>query len=287
MSIRTTLDIKSFSGVAWGAKPEVKLAGGPNYHEIYLETSLLPSQFRVELIINSDSRINVTGTQLVMLQQFRKIWTEAGKYVIPLGDISGRSIEGQMIGGMETLPSDNIILRVSIIADPGGQPPLTLGATALVSPHLKGQLGRDMAIYWPRINEVTFAAGNNGKNTHDTLPQGPGMKLLRAHMGATIDRVEVKKGSNAVNGSVIWQRSASMNEFLLKRHERAPQAGYFHIDFVESGFIMAEMLPLDDVPSTVFDIYANAPGNIPILLETLELAPDMEKRLPARDKAAA
>lgn len=287
MGMRTTLDIKSFTGLGWGNKPEVKLTGGPDYHEIYLITSLLPEQFRVELLINSDSRLNLTGTQLLMLQMFKKIWTEAGRYVLPLGDISARSIEGQMVGGLETLPSDNIILRVHIIPDPGGQPALTLMATAMVSPHLRGELGRAMAVYWPRIGEVTFAAGNSGKNTHDTLPQGKGMRLLRAHMLADISRVEVKKGSNAVNGAVVWQRDAADNEFFLKRWERAPQTGYFHVDFVESGFLLAEMLPLDDVLSTVFDIYADAPGNIPILLETMEMAPDIEKRLPARDKLAA
>jgi hypothetical protein len=285
MGMRTTLDIKSFGGVAWGAKPQVKLTGGPDYHEIYLNTTLLPEHFRVELIINSDSRINLTGVQLLMLQYFRKIWTEAGRYVIPLGDISGRSIEGQMVGGMETLPSDNIILRVHIVADPGGQPPIELSATAMVSPHLRGELGKALAVYWPRITEVTFDAGNNGKNTHDTLPQGKGMKLLRAHFEAAIDRIEVKKGANAVNGAVVWQRDAADNEFLLKRWNRAPQAGFYHCDFIESGFILAEMMPLDDVPSTVFDIYAAAPGNIPILLETLEEAPDMEKRLPQRNAA--
>lgn len=287
MGMRTSLDLKSFSSVGWGNKAEVKIPGGPDYHEIYLKTSLLPTQFRVEIIINSDSRINLTGTQLLMLQMHKKIWTEAGRYVIPFGNIAARSIEGQMIGGLETLPSDNIIMRVHIVPDPGGQPQLTLAANAMVSPHLRGDLGRALAVYWPRINEVTFDAGNSGKNTHDTLPQGQGMKLLTAHLQATIDRVEVKKGSNAVNGAVVWQRDADDNEFFQKRWGRAPQTGYFHVDFVESGFLLAEMMPLDDVPSTVFDIYANAPGNIPILLETLEHAPDMEKRLPQRDKTAA
>tara|TARA_A100000171_G_scaffold48791_1_gene56761 strand:+ start:147 stop:1010 length:864 start_codon:yes stop_codon:yes gene_type:complete len=287
MGMRTTLDLKSFSSVAWGAKPEVKIPGGPDYHEIYLETTLLPEHFRVEIIVNGDTRIALTGEQLVMLQDFQKIWTEAGRYVIPFGNIAARSIEGQMIGGMETLPSDNIIMRVHIVADPGGQPALSLKANAMTSPHLRGELGRALAVYWPRITEVTFDAGNSGKNVNDTIPQGKGMKLLTAHIKGSVDKVEVKKGANAVNGTVVWQRESGLNEFLLKRWERAPQSGYYHVDFVESGFLLAEMLPMDDVPSTVFDIYANAPGNLPILLQYLEEAPDMEKRLPQRDKTAA
>jgi len=287
MGMRTTLDLKSLSAVAWGSKAELKIPGGPDYHEIYLKTTLMPQHFRIEIIVNGDTRIALTGEQLVMLQDFQKIWTEAGRYVIPFGNIAARSIEGQMIGGMETLPSDNIILRVHIVPDPGGQPALQLSANAMTSPHLRGELGRAMAVYWPRITEVTFDAGNTGKNTNDTLPQGPGMKLLTAHLKGSIDRLEVKKGANAVNGTVVWQREADDNTFLLKRWERAPQAGYFHVDFIESGFLITEMLPMDDVPSTVFDIYANAPGNVPILLQMLEHAPDMEKRLPQRDKAAA
>ncbi len=289
MTIRTTLDIKSFSGVAWGSKPEVKLTGGPDYHEIYLKTNLLPNQFRVELIINSDSRINLTGEQLVMLANYRKIWTEPGRYAIPLADISARSIEGQIVGGMETLPSDNIILRVHVVPEPvpNTQGTVTLAAQTMCSPHIAGELGRSLGVFWPRLVEVTFAAGNNGKNIHDTLPQGPGMRLLRAHIKGDLSRVEVKKGSNAVNGAAVWQRDADDNVFLAKQWGRAPQPGYFHVDFVESGFVLAEMLPLDDVLSTVFDMYVDTPGNIPILLETLEHAPDMEKRLPARPAKAA
>lgn len=282
MTTVTTLDLKSFSGVGWGQKPEVKLTGGPDYHEIELTTNLLPGEFRVELILNSDARFNLTGDQLVMLEQFKKNWVEPGKFVIPLGDISGRSQEGQLIGGMETVPSDNIILRLHIVPYPGAPRPaqVDLSAAAQVSPALRGELGAQMAVYLPRLVEVTFAAGNTGKNIHDTLPQGPGMKLLRAHIGsASVNRVEIKKGSNALNGAVVWQRSAGQNIFQLKRRNRAPQAGWFHVDLVESGFIVADAMPLDDVLKTVFDIYVGTPGNIPILLETLEL--DQTRQRPA------
>lgn len=270
--LRSILDIKSFSGVGWNSRPEVKLTGGPTYHEIFLRTNLLPAQFRVELIINGDPRISLTGTQLLMLESFKKIWTQAGEYVLPLGDLAGRSIEGQMIGGLETSPSDNIILRVYTVAEPNPntQGAVTLSAEAKVSAPMQNELGADLAIYWPRIVEVTFAAGQTGKNIHDTLPQGPGMRLLRAHFNGDVTRLEVKKGPNAVSGAVVWQRDADRNEYELKRQGRAPQAGYFHADFVESGFIIAEMMKLDDVPLTTFDIYVGAAGNIPILLETLE-----------------
>lgn len=267
--LRTTREVKSFTGIGWGLKPEVKLAGGPVYQDIILTTNLLASQFSIEFWYNGDPIIQMTGEQLVMLEQYKKRWVQEGKFRIPLGDLAGRSIEGQMVSGLETMPSDNIMLKVLVGAEPSpnNQGNVTLMAEANVNAPLANQLGAALEIWHPRITVVTFDAGATGKNILDTIAIGP--RIKRAHFLGDISHLRLLKG-NGNTQNVVWERSAGTNEFLLKGHDKAPQAGYFHFDPCESGFILAEALDTADAQIIKFEATVTTPGYIPVLMETLE-----------------
>jgi len=265
--LRTTREIKSFSGVAWGQKAEVKLAGGPVYQELILTTNVPAALLSIELFINGDPRIQMTGLELVMLESYKKLWTEAGKFVIPLGDISCRNIAGQMLPGLETKPTDNIILKVSIGADPGGLGNASLSAEAWVNAPLGNAAGEALAIWHPRITTHTFDASASGKNVLDTLAIGP--QIRRAHFKSSMNHLRILKG-NGNSQAVVWERSAGTNSYMQKRFERAPQTGYYHFDPIESGFALDEVLKTDDTEILKMEITVPAPESISILLESLE-----------------
>ncbi|WP_290516895.1 major capsid protein P2 [Alcanivorax sp.] len=277
--IRTTREIKSFSGAAWGERPEVKLAGGPVYQGIILTTNLEPEQIiSAELFVNGDPRIRLTGEDMKMLERFKKKWEQDGKFFFPIGDFSGNSLEGQMISGLETSPTDNLIFRVTVAGepDPNTQGNVTLSAEAIVNSRVQSGLGDGMAQYVPRITTVTFHAGQSGLNIHDSLPHGEGVIIKRVHLKGELEHLRVLKDKRR-----IWERSAGTNEYLLKHNERAPQPGYFHFDAVESGFILAEMMDTVVQESMEWEMRMTNPGTVQILLETLErIAP------PAQSKTA-
>lgn len=266
--IRTTREIKSFSGVAWGERPEVKLAGGPVYQGIVLTTNLEPEHIiSAELFVNGDPRIRLTGEDMKMLERYKKKWDQDGVYFFPIGDFSGNSLEGQMLSGLETSPNDNLILRVTVAADPdpGNSPNVSLKAEAIVNSRVQSALGDGMALYVPRITAVTFHAGQSGLNIHDSLPHGPNVIIKRVHFKGDLEHLRVLKDKTRV-----WERSAETNLYLLKHNERAPQPGYYHFDAVESGFIMAEMLDTVVQESMEWEMRVGTPGTVQILLETLE-----------------
>jgi hypothetical protein len=271
--LRTTREIKSFSGVSWGQKPQVKLAGGPTYQEVILDTNLTPDQFFVELFVNGDPRFRLTGEQLVMLERYKKIYvptdiaTAGGKYVVPIGDFANKTLEGQMVSGLETKPSDNLILKVTVDPEPSPntQGNVTLSAEALVNAKLEGNAGAALERFVPRITEVTFDAGQTGRNILDTLTLGPIIKRMHFN-SANVTNLRIFKDKR-----IVWERSAGTNDFMLKRRERAPQTGYFHFDPIESGFALTEWLRTSDVREKLeFEVTVSSAGTIPILMETLE-----------------
>lgn len=272
--LRTTREIKSFSGVGWGLKPQVKLAGGPTYHEILLTTNLTPAQFIVEFFVNGDLRFRLGGEQLVMLEQYKKnyvdpnIATAGGVYVVPIGDFSARTLEGQMLSALETVPSDNLIMKVTVVPEPNpnNQGNVSISAEALVSARLAGNAGNALASFAPRITEISFDAGATGRNILDTLPLGPVIK--RMHFKGDVTQLRIFKDKR-----LVWERSAATNTTQLNRRGKAPQTGYFHFDPVETDFTLTEMMKTNDVREKLeFEVTVGTAGPIPILMETLEPA---------------
>lgn len=258
--LRVPREIKSFDGVGWGSKPQVKLAGGPTYHEIVLTTNLTAAQInRVSLELNGDPIIQLSGADMLMLEQYKKHWTEPGKFIIPIADITGKSFEGQGLSALATFPADNIILKVDVAEEPAaGSPAVQLRADAWVSAH------RGVREAIPRISTITFNAGATGRNILDTLPNN-GHLLRRMHMRGDIDALRIRRDK-----VVVYEQSAGSNAFMLKRRERAPQAGYHHFDPVQSGFVLVEMFNTLARESLEFEMEVNSAGHIAILLETLE-----------------
>ncbi|AJD48275.1 outer membrane receptor protein [Isoalcanivorax pacificus W11-5] len=259
--LRVPREVKSFDGVGWGQKPQVKLAGGPTYHEIVFETNLLPEQIvMATLWLNGDPIVQMTGQQMVMLERYKKHWEEPGRFVMPLADISGASLEGQSLSALPTFPADNLILQVQVAQEPAPntQGSVALKADAWVSRHV------GVRSHISRITTTTFNAGANGRNILDTLPNN-GQLIRRMHLLGDIANLRIRKDKN-----VVYEQDAGKNVYHLKRRKLAPQAGYYHFDPVQSHFIRAEQFDTRVVESLEFEMDVSTPGNIAIFSEVLE-----------------
>lgn len=270
--------LKSFDGVGWGNIARARLAGGPMYHEIVFNTNALEDDIvSVTLTVNGDVKYKLPGWALKMLERFKKKWEETGRYVIALADISLYSLEGQIISALNTAPTDNILLEVEFgdgtasVVDPNATP-ATLEAEAEVS---NSDPTSAVALYVPRTRLVNLKGGGSGEVTIDNLHQkSNGNELLRrAHFdgrdgGANdyITNLEV-----LVDNTKRWEQSKGNMRFNLKRHDKAPQAGFYHFDPIRSGFPITEMFNMAHSTSLEFKpTISNAMSTIPVIIETLE-----------------
>lgn len=269
--LRIPRRIKSFSGVQRGEVASVQISGGPTLHEIALETNILPQHIlRASLILNGDTIIEMTGEQMKMLERYKKQYEQAGMFILPIADISGRSLEGQAETALVTFPTDNITLEVAIAPEPDPQNPLvspSLRADALVS------AASDERVIIPRVRTVTFSPDSTGENIMNTLPRGP--ELRRMHLRNSDGGSPAECGIDFLrilrDRLTVYELSAHRNEFELKRRERAPQDLYFHFDPIASGFNrMDKFRTASD--ELEFKLDMNNTNVVQILLETVERA---------------
>lgn len=268
--IRVPRDIKSFDGIGWGQKASVRLAGGPMYHELTLITNAVASDILwVTLTVNGDVKFQVAGSDLVLLERYKKLWEETGRFLLPLSDISNNSLESQVISGLNTVPSDNILLEVQFGSGSGS---LTLSASAEVS---NASADAPVALYVPRTRKVNLKAGGSGIIVLDNVHmRADGMEhLRRVHFDGTngasadyIDKLEIRRDKQ-----IVFEQTTAEMRYKLKRLGRAPQAGYFHFDPIRSGFALAEMFSTGHVSELEFRITLNTSmSTIPALIESLE-----------------
>lgn len=267
-------EVKGFDGVAWGYTAQVKLPGGPMFHEIQLNTNAVAADIvLVELYVNGDPRISLTGEQLDMLEKYKKQYTETGKFVIPLADLFGVSMEGRAMSGLNTVPSDNLILKVKLgdgTASGGGT--ANLSAVAWVS-NTSGNT--PIAAYIPRLVSLTAQAGASGRNILDTIRDGigRGAMIRRIHFdgraGAGLDIITELRIRR--NRAVEYEQTNADNRYQLKRKKLAPQAGFYHFDPVQSGFIRSDMFSTAG-ETLDFELTVSQAATIPMLVEAVELA---------------
>ena len=272
--LRIPREIKSFSSPVWGGKPSTKLVGGPMYHEVVLETNLFPEHIAfVNVIKNGDTIYRLSGEDIKFIQRYCKQYDSANFFVIAFADKSGKSLEGQVISGLNTVQSDSIDLKVELVADPAGAG----GAPAL--PELKAYAwvsnsGPDapVAKFQPRVRRENLIAGASGivsiNNVH-LLADGR-ERLRRFHIdgGANdiIKHLEVKR-----DGLTVYEASLEQMRFDCKRNEKSPQPLWFHFDPIQGGFILSELFSTAHQRELEFRFtLSEAAMSLPCIIETME-----------------
>ena len=276
--IRIPRKIRSFDGVAWNGRAQVRLAGGPTYHEIPLITNAVDADILdVSLTVNGDVRYQLPGWAIRMLEKYKKKYEQVGRLVIALADMSMYSLEGQVLSGLATKPTDNIILEVRFgngvasVGTPNTTPP-TLVAEALVS---SSQADQSLAMFMPRTRIVNAKGGGTGLVTIDNLHQkSDGKEIIRrAHFdgragGANdyITDLEIR-----VDDVIRFQQARDSMRYDLKRQDIAPQDGFYHFDPIRTRFT-SEWFNTQNTKALEWRIQlSNAMATIPVLLETLEI----------------
>lgn len=256
------IKLESFSAVGAGQSANLVLATGLTYDAVYIETNLAPADILgVKLELNAVEIFNLTGAELVMLDQFDEVETSfAGpvyRYNLPLQFESAILADTQRTLSLALGPGDNCVLNVDIA--PGASSPV-LAAFAETGPD-RGR--RELVRKFERYTVPVAAAG-----TTEFFSMNKGSRVIRMHFSsADMTGLEIVR-----DRLKLYELDKARNDFLLQRAGKTPQTGYFHFDPTKRGF------PIIDSFSTaaqnlVFKLSMDAGGNVPVLVERLEPMP--------------
>ncbi len=265
------IQLNSFDGLAWNQKATARLEGGPTYDEIILDfggTITSAAQvLNVIINLNGDEIVRLTGEELKMLEAYRGHAADADKFVITLEDIDNKSEEGQKITSLVTLPGDNITLTVQIgNYTTANTDPLSLTAYARVSG------AQQKRVFIPRKYSIVMNAASTGENDFTTLTRGPRIRALHFKT-PNMTGLRIRRDRIEVHEPI----PVDVNELLLKRNGRTPQAGYYHFDPIQSKFGLRDLFATAAQESLVFKLNMSAAGAVPIVVESVEAlqSPDL------------
>lgn len=254
--------LDDFSGASgFGKTKTLHLSPGPVFHELHLFTNVNNDQIeQVEVKVNGDAIYDITGDFLRKLEAYKKRYQGAGIFVIPFSDLTGRTQDGQHLTGLVTLPGDNITVKVKFAAatqtqiDNSTVPEVTAVAVTGNSVSVRETL--------PRMYRETIDCGSTGKISYKNFNRGP--RIRRMHIEGDVSHLEIKRDKK-----VRFGLSAVENTFSLKRDSREPQAGYFHFDPLQTGFLLADMLQTAGASFEINPTMGTA-GDFEVVFETVE-----------------
>lgn len=258
-------ELNGFTTPSYNGKAVLHIDTGPTFHEIKIRTNLTAAQISyLNLKLSGDTIVRVKGSDLVMIERYRKVYETAGSdgtgtdplnvFVLNLADIANLGVESRNFTALVTMAGESLILELEIGAPLGGAPAITLKASAEVSaaqPHRR---------WLPKIYRTAINAAQTNDNVWSTLERGP--YIRRIHFEQPLTRLEVKK-----DDATVYKIDAFMNEAHLKRNVRAPQPGYYHFDAIASDFGFMDMFDTHVARSLQFVFGVTAPVNVEALVE--------------------
>ncbi len=216
----------------------------------------------IKLQANGKTFWEDTGARNDTRMQHRGITAAAGLMTIDFSEIRARTIIGQAVGGLDTVSCGIRDLSAEITI--GGATTPTLSAIAQVS--AAPQADKSYSGLMSKVLSFTQNFGAAGEFPLD-IPYGrqAGAQIKRVHLfGATVTAGRVKK-----NGIDVWNRSDTLNDYILTEYQRVPQANVLTIDFIEDGNMSKAHNAANSQTHQWFATVSGA-GNVDIVVELLD-----------------
>ncbi|MDW3169916.1 major capsid protein P2, partial [Vibrio sp. Y184] len=111
-------ELDPVEGVNWGNQATLRLVSGPTYQNIELVTDILDAADieRITVKVNGREIVNVTGQDLIDLQEHKKEYVQAGRYVLNFSDLSMRTKLGIRTGELVTLQGEIWFMYIQLKA---------------------------------------------------------------------------------------------------------------------------------------------------------------------------
>ncbi|MBV7296827.1 major capsid protein P2 [Enterovibrio paralichthyis] len=255
-------ELDPLEGVGWGQRASLRLVSGPTYHKLELVTNIAdPTDIeRIELTRNGAQVWSVSGDTLVKAQQHAKHYVQEGRYVLNFGDNKHRTKAGVRQGDLVTLPGEIWFVYITLKSKPQGTAAPAMRARAMVLP------AHAERYYLPRMYELTWHASSDGRTPFDWSERNPFFNIKRIHfIDDSIQRVRILRDNKEELNVNKVDNAADLAEA-----EREQNAGWFSIDFTQSGFGAEGMLNTAAMQQLQFELDKTAPGSVRVVVEAIE-----------------
>jgi len=228
-----------FSNVTGTGVATVSLLTGPTYKRILLKlaksaggdfTKTHLADIKVK--VNSKTIMQASGNDLDRLNRYRGIKDAATFLTIDFAEIRARTINGEMLGALDTSKIQNFTLEVKIA---GATSPI-LEAWAEMDDTQAGSVDRGVEFICAKIQQYPVSSATAGKFVIDSLPKGSnGTLIKRIHVIGPGGQNIVNALTLKQNGLVVFESPDDLNRFRQGEYERAPVADMFTLDFIMDG----------------------------------------------------
>lgn len=230
-------------GIGAGQEAWLKLNNGPTYQQLVIRSNIKPSlmeKISIDLSGVHDEGViwEATGEELVTKDKFLgQFSTDASPYfyLVELGQVHGKVDVGQMFSGLVTLPTDNI--RVLFELSEGGTGAELFPASPFISVTAYASESQSVRQFIPYLRPQTILVNEQDSEVvYTSLPTRDGLAYRRLWLDGDISQVEIKK-----DGNRKYFGEKENVEYMQSVLKRAPQAGVFVVDFVERGYVLADL----------------------------------------------
>lgn len=262
-------ELNPMNAVGYGQKANLRLVTGPTYQNIEIKHNVDVSDIlKVSMTLAGKEFVSLTGPDLLELAKQRKLYTQAGRLVIPFANPQMRTRQGVRAGELVTLENDHIMIYVELktaatAADNSVVPEITLrAATTAAQPE---------RYFLPRLFTQDWTANQGGETPHDWQDRDPRRSLRRLILqAADIKKVEIKR-----DDLVEFEATAEDNAFDLQSNDRSPLTNSYVLDFLMYGFGEDGRFPTFARKSLDFRIDKQASGNIRLIVDLIEQVKDL------------
>lgn len=258
------LELRPFNTAQKNARNQCEIVTGPTYQMIEIITNItdLSKVPNVMLELNGRPIVNCSAAELkTLIEGYSKRQREAGRIVIPFYRPENRTLEGMRMGELVTLPTDNLVLTVTL-GDTGETVP-NLKARALVTP------SQPVRYFLPLIDTVDFNTPSSGENVWPWNDRRPSLFIRQLHFKADNDDMTFLRVYR--DDLKVFEASAADNTADLTEGGDCEQVpGYYHFDPAHIGFAMQGLYPTIAQKELLFKYTKAAAGSMHVVREMLE-----------------
>lgn len=241
---RIIKELPSFQAVNGGQTAICNLPLGMTYHQILLryqadegagvvdatEAVFKDDLTEIRLIVDGDTKVQLSGTELVGLLEYYGLTIEDGVLPVLFSRPWQRTMEGEDELAYGTADVQTMSLEVDIKA---GTTSPSLTGFAVKGPN--APLGRHLAI---RRYGQTYA-GAAGEFEISDIPRGPYAQLATHFTTDKVSRVEVE-----ANQRIVYEADTQIAKAYFAQTARVLQTGFTHVDFAATNRL-GDALPLN------------------------------------------
>jgi hypothetical protein len=254
-------ELRAFATSVKNQRNQMDVVTGSTFQNIEIISNITDVALihKIQVELNGQMIVDLTATELKMIESYSKRTRSNGRYVIPFYRPEARTMEGMRLGELVTLPTDQMTVFVTFGETLEVKP--TLRARALVTP------SQSVRYFLPKLDTVNVTASDDGENLYSWSNRSAALFIRRLHFFSPhITKLKVFRDDLKVFEATKEDNNADLSEGL----DSSPQTNFFHFDPAHGGFHLQGLFPTIARKALDFKYDISEAGNVRVIRETIE-----------------